>query len=137
MLACALPLMAASPPAGRLEIAVEGLRSTKGNVLICLTQNEHYFPDCSGDPVRRELTIPATEAALAHIDGIAPGEYALSLIHDENGNGKLDTRLGIPREGVGFSRNPRLMFGPPGFSNVRFTIPGGQTRTTVRVKYFL
>lgn len=75
--------------------------------------------------------------ATAHIDGIAPGDYALSLIHDENGNGRLDTRLGIPREGIGFSRNPRLTFGPPGFSSVRFAIVGERARAAVKVKYFL
>lgn len=133
---CALPLMAASPPAGRLEIAVEGLRSTKGDILICLTREETHFPDCSGDPARRELKIAASAASAGHIDDIVPGNYALSLIHDENGNGKLDTRLGIPREGIGFSRNPRLRFGPPKFADVRFPITG-PSRTTVNVKYFL
>lgn len=129
--------MAASAPAGRLDIGVDGLRSAKGDILVCLTQNPRFFPDCSGDPARKTLKVAASAAASAHLDGIAPGDYALSLIHDENGNGKLDTRLGIPREGVGFSRNPRLAFGPPSFASVRFAIPAGEVRTTVTVKYFL
>ena len=35
---------------------------------------------------------------------------------DQNGNGKLDTMLGIPREGIAFSHDPRLAFGPPRFA---------------------
>lgn len=31
-------------------------------------------------------------------------------MHDENGNGKLDTNaVGMPIEGYGFSNNPRVM----------------------------
>lgn len=127
----------ASPLPARLDIGIEGLRSARGDVLICLTQDPKHFPDCSGDPARRALRIAASAAASAHIDGVVPGDYALSLIHDENGNGRLDTRLGIPREGVGFSRNPRLMFGPPKFSAVRFTVGGAKAATTVRLRYFL
>lgn len=128
---------AANPPAGRLDIGIDGLRSAKGDILVCLTRDPGHFPDCSGDPARRTLRIVAGAAGSAHIDGVAPGDYALSLIHDENGNGRLDTRLGIPREGVGFSRNPRLVFGPPSFASARFAIPAGGAREAVTIKYFL
>jgi len=126
--------LAAAAPAPSLEVAVDGLRSQRGNLLICLTRDRRHFPDCSGDPQARKLTVAAAAHA-ARFDDLPAGAYALSLIHDENGNGKLDTRLGIPREGVGFSRNPRLMFGPPGFDAVRMEI-GAATSTRVRVKYF-
>ena len=52
------------------------------------------------------------EADAIHIDGVAPGEYSLLVIHDENRNGKLDKALGMPREGFGFSRNPAHPLGP-------------------------
>lgn len=133
-LALATTLTAAEAPA-RLDVAVTDLRSTRGNLLICLTRDPAHFPDCSGDPQARKLTVAAATHA-AHFADLAPGAYALSLIHDENGNGKLDTRLGIPREGVGFSRNPRLMFGAPSFAAVRIDIAGAANET-VRVKYFL
>jgi uncharacterized protein (DUF2141 family) len=118
-------------------LTVTGLRSAKGNVLICLTANARAFPDCSKDPQARSLTAPATRAAALHFDGLAPGSYAVSLIHDENGNGKLDTSLFVPREGFGFSRNPAIAFGPPKFASARFEIGGGDATQTVRVRYML
>ena len=124
-------------PAARLDVDVAGLRSAKGNILICLTRDPRHFPDCSGDPAARTLTIAANNVAAAHFIDVAGGDYALSLIHDENGNGKLDTRLGIPREGIGFSRNPKLMFGPPSFTSVRFAIGATAQREPVTIKYFL
>jgi uncharacterized protein (DUF2141 family) len=59
------------------------------------------------------------------------------VLHDENGNNKVDTMLGIPREGVGFSRNPRIMFGPPRFDAVRIHVPAGPSATGVKLQYFL
>ncbi|MFI9654523.1 DUF2141 domain-containing protein [Guyparkeria sp. GHLCS8-2] len=47
---------------------------------------------------------------------VAPGTYALAVIHDEDMSGKLDTQwLGIPREGCGFSSDARTRFGAASF----------------------
>jgi uncharacterized protein (DUF2141 family) len=115
---------------------VAGLRSAKGTVQVCLTADPKHFPDCKGDPAARHLIVPAAAASLRFND-VPPGDYAISLFHDENGNGKLDTRFGIPSEGVGFSRNPRLMFGPPSFSAAHFTVGAQPVGETVTMKYFL
>jgi uncharacterized protein (DUF2141 family) len=44
---------------------------------------------------------------------------------------------GVPREGVGFSNNPRLWFGPPRFASARFTVADAPVRQQVKLKYFL
>ncbi|HPQ07631.1 MAG TPA: DUF2141 domain-containing protein [Bacteroidia bacterium] len=52
------------------------------------------------------------------------GKYAISVLHDENENNKIDFNfIGIPKEGYGFSNNPKIMFGPPGFDDcvINFT----------------
>lgn len=128
--------VAASTPAS-LDLGVTGLRSTKGNVLICLTGNPKAFPDCSKDAGARQLTVSAKQADDIHFGNLAPGHYAVSLIHDENANGKLDTSLMIPREGFGFSRNPAITFGPPKFVKAQFEIDRGTAAQTVRMKYML
>ena len=99
-------------PSQPLSITVEGLRSMKGNLLICVSRTAAYFPDCSKDPQKRHLVVPATAAAIP-LGGMAPGNYAVAIIHDENGNGKLDTFAGIPREGVGFPATRRSALGRP------------------------
>jgi uncharacterized protein (DUF2141 family) len=68
---------------------------------------------------------------------VPPGRWALSLVHDENANGRLDTFLGIPREGFGFSRNPRIRFGAPGFDDVAFAVGAAPAAMTVEMKYML
>ena len=42
-----------------VEVSVTGLRSTKGQLLVCLTTNPKAFPDCSKDPAARTAMVPA------------------------------------------------------------------------------
>lgn len=142
--ACAAPILAlaaltvsvaaTASADSRLEVSVSGLRNDKGNVLICMTANPRAFPDCSKDPAAMKRVVKASAAASIDFSSVSPGTYALSLIHDENGNGKLDTALAIPREGFGFSRNPKISFGPPKFHAAAFAINGSGSQS-VRMKY--
>lgn len=132
----ALGLIGAAPPQDSLEVDVEGLRSARGTVRLCLTANPGHFPDCTGDATARHVIVPA-DGRSALFTGLPAGDYAVALIHDENGNARLDRMMGIPREGVGFSGNPVLRFGPPRFAAARFRFDGHSSRQSVRVKYFL
>lgn len=125
---------AAEGPAG-LDLKVIGLRSLKGNVLICLTTNGKAFPNCAKDGQARKMIVPAAKAANVRFTELAPGTYAVALIHDENANGKLDTALLIPREGFGFSNNPAIAFGPPKFGSASFPIGNGEATQSIKVKY--
>jgi uncharacterized protein (DUF2141 family) len=130
-------LPAPSAEAIDVSISVEGLRSAKGNVLVCLTANPRAFPDCSKDASASRAQIAARLAGTFQLSVPHSGDYAISLIHDENGNGKLDTRLMIPREGFGFSRNPTITFGPPKFASARFAVGEAGSRQVVKMKYML
>ncbi|HEX9965658.1 MAG TPA: DUF2141 domain-containing protein [Allosphingosinicella sp.] len=138
-LALAFPLLLLLPgfaPAADLEVAVERLRNAKGDLHLCLTREPAHFPDCKGDPRAIARTVPASTRSV-RFAGLAPGGYALSILHDENRNRKLDTTLMIPREGFGFSRNPVVRFGAPKFRQVRIDLPAGFSRQTVRMQYLL
>ena len=128
-------LVGATAP-GSVDAGVVGLRSLKGQILVCMTTRADHFPDCQDDPQARRMKVPAATATELKFTGLPTGNYAIALIHDENGNNKLDTFVGIPREGFGFSRNPVIRFGPPKFDAAQFPVGGGaQVGTSVRVKY--
>ena len=127
-------LGAAAAP-GSLDAGVQGFRSQKGQVMACLTTHPEHFPNCQDDPHARRMTVPTRLAASLNFEGLPSGTYALALIHDENGNGKLDTMLGIPREGFGFSNNPAIRFGAPSFKSAGVAIVSGQVDETVKIKY--
>jgi len=102
--------------------------------MFCLTRRTEAFLDCDKDPHSVHAIIAANGRAV-EFEHLAPGDYALLLLHDANRNGKLDKRFGIPREGFGFSNNPPLRFGPPSAKSVIFAVPAGASKQVVRMKY--
>ncbi len=129
---------ATSPPAPGVAVEIEltGLRSTKGQVMACITAVPAAFPNCDKDKNAVHVKVKADAAARFTIHAPGPGNYAVAVVHDENGNGKMDMRLFLPREGFGFSRNPKLGMGPPKFAASSFavgSVPGAVQQ--VRMRY--
>ncbi len=126
------------PEAADLDIAIAGLRNAKGAVMLCLTRRaQRQFLECGDDPARITRIVRPAEAGLIAIERLAPGDYSLLAIHDENRNGRLDKTFGIPREGFGFSRNPAIRMGPPRYADVRFAVPAGHSEQAIKLKYLL
>ena len=132
----AVPLVSAAPPAASVEVDLTAVRSARGVIHACMTRSPAHFPNCKTDPGALKRTVPANLRQL-QFNSIPTGRYALSVFHDENANAKLDTLVGIPREGFGFSRNPVVRFGPPRFEKVSMELAPGFTRTSVRMQYLL
>ncbi len=120
-----------------LDISISNLRSKKGDVLVCLSSNPKYFPDCTKDKDARKLKVAASSADTVQITDVKPGTYAVALVHDENSNGKMDLRLFLPREGFGFTRNPKIGMGPPKFKSAQFTVGTEDLNYAVKMKYIL
>lgn len=132
----AMALLPGATPVSDLSLDVAKLRSTHGLIRICLTADPANFPKCTDDRHAVTRSVPATRHDIA-FDGLPRGDYAIAVIHDENGNGRLDTFAGIPKEGFGFSRNPVITFGPPSFKAARFTVSGDADAQQVRMLYLL
>jgi uncharacterized protein (DUF2141 family) len=138
MLLASAPAAADAPPAmGDLTVRFAGLRSMKGMIRACLTRDPQLFLKCDRDPSALKANVPASAEAHMEFPAVPPGDYVLAVVHDENANDKVDTFMGIPKEGVGFSGNPAMSFGPPKYAAARFHVPAGPSETDVRLKYFL
>jgi len=139
VLGAANPALAAAGappvPAHEVTVTLSGLRSERGQVLACLTADPHTFPDCDRDPAARKATVAATGHVVIDFGAVPDGHYAVSLFHDENGNGKLDKALMIPREGYGFSRDAPVHMGPPSFEKAVFAVAGQDVRLSVHMRY--
>ena len=138
----ALVLVGAAPPSmgqptGEVAVSLSGLRSAKGLVQACLTRDAGAFPDCRKDPESRRLTLAASEAGSIRFAALPAGRYAVALLHDENGNGRADMALLVPREGFGFSRDAAVSFGPPRFAKAAFAVGEGEVTMPIRMRYLL
>ena len=119
-----------------LAVTVNGLRNARGKVMACLASTPAAFPNCKGPGVSRHLVVAAAKGTVELDFGPVPeGTYAISLFHDENGNGKLDTMMMVPREGYGFSRDAAVRFGPPRFAAASFAVGNAPARQTLKVRY--
>ena len=77
-------------------------------------------------PVRKTSVDAVAGSTTVVFKDPAPGDYAFSVVHDANGNGRMDTnRMGRPTEAVAFSKDAQGFMGPPSFEAARFTVPAG------------
>jgi uncharacterized protein (DUF2141 family) len=68
----------------------------------------------------------------AEFAGIEEGEYAVVVVHDENGNQIYDAGfLGFGTEGLGYSNNGWSWFGRPDFNEVKFTVDSEYTEIEI------
>ncbi|MDD5390622.1 MAG: DUF2141 domain-containing protein [Gallionellaceae bacterium] len=127
-------LAAAQVGAGDLTVAVHGIRNGEGEIRLMLFDRDEGFR--KEDKARAKLALPATAGTVnAVFPGLPAGRYAVIVYHDENGNGKLDLRLGMfPKEGHGLSTHPKL-FGPPQFKDAAFEAPDADSRIEIRLDY--
>ena len=142
MAASTLPLLAvpATGETAGVEVVVEvtNLRNTRGTVMACMTSDEDRFPRCRDDAHSHRVTVPAAATLVLRFHDVAPGTYAIALLHDENSNGRSDRALSmIPREGFGFSRDAKVRMGPPSFADAAITVNGTALRQTIRMRYML
>ena len=130
--------LAQSQPAQEnlIHVEVSGLRNNKGPVLCSLFSSAVDFPKKTDKAVAQAKSGIANGHVVCEFPGVAPGKYAVSVFHDENSNGKLDTNfMGMPREGVGASNNAKGHFGPPKFDAAAFQFSGGRTDLKITVIY--
>lgn len=126
-----------APEASSILVEIDGLRSNRGQIMACMTANPKTFPDCQKDPHARHLTVPAANGETVQFRDVPQGRYAIALFHDENGNGRMDKMMMLPREGFGFSRDAPLQFGPPRFGAASFQVGPAQLKTAIKVRYIL
>lgn len=119
-----------------IHVEVVGLHSDKGQVICALYSSREGFPKQSEKALGRVTSAITEKQAVCEFSGIAPGTYAISVFHDENSNGKLDTKfMGIPREGVGASNNAKGHLGPPKFEAAAFSFSGGRLELKITINY--
>lgn len=103
-------------------VELDGVPLRGGNVLVSI----YASPDgWLKDPSKAVLTMvhPATDGNRITIGPLHTGKcYAVGIHYDVNGNGKLDTRLGLPDEPFAVSNNASGKMGPPSFQASAFLI---------------
>jgi len=103
-----------------LAIEVSGIKHVKGKVGVCLVEKEDEF---LGNCANYKEVVVTSKTATITFNNLSAGSYAVTIHHDANQNGKLDTNfIGLPKERYGFSNNPSTRFGPPSYKKCLFEL---------------
>lgn len=108
-----------------LTVNISGLNSDKGTLLVGIyNQKENFLKNqFKGDVVKIK-----DKRSVVVFKNLPKGEYAVSFVHDENDNKKMDTNfLGIPKEDYGCSNNATGFMGPPKYDDAKFNLHSDKT----------
>jgi uncharacterized protein (DUF2141 family) len=99
-----------------LIVKVSGAIPDKGQAIFSLfTSSKDYLKQPAISKIK---PVNNKGEAIFSLTPLETGIYAISIIYDENNDGKLNTNfIGIPTEHIGFSNNATGVFGPPSFDD--------------------
>ncbi len=113
--------------ANNFDLTVSGIKGSKGNIMIAVYNSKKtWLGDKEADVftsakvvVREHIQDGKIQTGLS----LPPGEYAVSVFHDQDGDEKMRTNfIGIPKDPMGLSNNAKAKFGPPKYKDARFQI---------------
>lgn len=115
-----------------LTIEVRDIEKKEGHLYVALYNSEESFLKKPCAAFRAEVTDSVLSIPCR---GLSAGTYAISLFHDENGNGTLDTgAFGIPAEKYGFSNDAEGVMGPPSYDKCSFALEAEDKRVVIHLK---
>ena len=107
-----------------LTVVISDIRSDIGVLNIAVYDNKN---DWLGSSTVQKRSLQVLENSVGGVVTtsfeVEPGEYAISVHHDDNDNGKMDTNfIGIPKEPTGLSNGAVPKFGPPKYKDAAFRV---------------
>lgn len=118
---------------GSIEVKVTDIREAKGDIRVGLFNNEDSFLKKA---IEGKVVKASSDGVTVVFENLPEGEYAVSVLHDENGNGEMDKNvMGIPKEGFAFGNNAMGTFGPPSFEKSKVVVKKSRVRQELKLKY--
>ncbi|MEM1118049.1 MAG: DUF2141 domain-containing protein [Bacteroidota bacterium] len=122
------PVEAQARPASTLIVSVTGVSSDEGTVGCALYDDAEGFPTDRSRMQSGQEVAARRSGVTCRFENVAPGTYALAVVHDKNENGRTDRNLlGLPTEAWGVSNGVRPRMRAPRFDEAAFSIRDGVT----------
>ncbi|MET0594481.1 MAG: DUF2141 domain-containing protein [Polyangiaceae bacterium] len=121
----------------RIVVRANEFKNTKGKAIVAIYNSSDNWLKI--DRAVKLMRVPIVGNSIdVTFEGMDPGVYGFSVIHDENENGKLDMRyfpIPGPVEGAGVSRDATATFGPPSWNDAKIRIGDVGGLIAVKVRY--
>jgi uncharacterized protein (DUF2141 family) len=133
--AVALLVAPVAAQAGQINLTITGARNADGIVRCGLFASAAGFRQPGKEASESTGKVSGGRASCS-FKSVPNGTYAVAVFHAERGERTMDIGLfGKPKQGVGFSRNPSIAFGPPGFDAAAFTVGAAPVDLTIKLNY--
>ena len=130
--AASVALYAGLTAAAALTVTVTNVATEDGQVRIAVYDEETWLD--TERRVAREFVAPLSTTVSATFE-LPPGTYAVAVLHDVNGNGRMDYGfMRMPKEPYGFSNGVVPRFGPPKFDDSAFAIADDDVDITIELR---
>lgn len=125
---------AARSAAAPLDITVTDVWPPGGHVRVDICTRETFLRD--GCPY--SAAAPAQEGTTTIVvPDLPPGTYAIQVYDDVNDNHRVDQGfMGVPKEGVGFSRDASVGLHGPSFESAAVTHGSEPQALSIRLRHF-
>jgi len=134
----ATALLLAAPvaaQAGPVNVSVSGIRNSDGVIRCGLFNSPVGFREPGKEMMEAVGQVSGGRAGCA-FKSVAAGTYAVAVFHAERGERKMDIGpFGKPKQGVGFSNNPSITFGPPSFGAASFKVGNNPVNLSISLTY--
>ena len=115
-----------------LIVHLHGLRNDIGAARVGLYNTKSSF---AGEKPYKGASSPVKNGvSVVEFENIPFGDYALAVLHDENGNNKMDFSVFGPAEQYGFSNDARRLLSAPSFEEARVRVQKSPTTITINLK---
>jgi uncharacterized protein (DUF2141 family) len=94
------------------------------------------FPSKNAAALKSGTAEAQAGTTVFQLPALPAGVYAVSVLHDENNNGKMDTNwVGMPNEGYGASNDAPARLGPPKFEDAKFRLSEKGGKISLKMRY--
>lgn len=118
--------------ATEVQVRVVNVADASGSVRVEVCPESEWLNGCTFSahvPARQGITVVT-------VPGVPPGHYGVIAHHDSNDDGDVNRNfIGLPTEGIGFSRDAAIRLGPPHFSDAVLDVAGASVSVDITLHF--
>ena len=119
-----------------LKIEISDLRNETGSIQVAIYDNPDHYRNDEVQNVFMAFASKVTAKDMQYtIHDVPNGKYAVTVIHDENGNSELDMEGRTPLEGLAYS-GTKSRLTKPSFERASTNIDNASELVRIKLNYY-
>jgi len=123
----------------KLTVLFDNIRNKDGKIYVFIYNYENQYPDnpYRNFEINKQVVSDYGTLKFTIPESLCKGNYAVSVLDDENMNEDLDSFFGMPTEGYGFSNNVSPFLSVPDYKDLLFDLSTNKKTINLTLQYFI